>query len=376
MAESEDQDNDSKSEAPTEQKLRRAREQGDVPNSREMGTLMSVAGLCAVVLFVLPHAAPPIGATLAGLFDAAGQIRIGTGPAGLADINELVLGIARGLAVPVLSMLGVMVLAGAVAVILQGETVVAVERIRPKLSKLSPLAGLKRIFSLEGLVEFVKSVAKVLIVGVIALWIARRAVLGVWRGPGVPPEDLGGYLIHYAGVALISTCAFLLPLALGDAIWKRFSWLKRQRMSMTELKEERRESEGDPLMKGKRLQIGRRRAKQRAAQAVPKATLILTNPTHFAVALRYDQAVDVAPVCVAKGTDLMARRIREIAMEHDIPIIENRPLARLLHTEVEVDQVVPMEHWQAVAEIVGYVIDLRRNIRRRPPPGSELRSEA
>jgi flagellar biosynthetic protein FlhB len=164
-----------------------------------------------------------------------------------------------------------------------------------------------------------------------------------------------------------------LPLTLGDIVWTRFSWLRKQRMTHKEIRDEHKEQEGDPQLKGRRLQIARRRSRQRMAQAVPKATLILTNPTHYAVALRYDQTVDAAPVCLAKGTDLMARRIREIAREHDIPVIENKPLARVLHAKVEIDEVVPVEHWQAVAEIVGYVLDLRRNIRRKPPAGSELR---
>lgn len=373
MAELDEQDKDAKTEAPTEQKLRRAREQGDVPVSREAGTLMSVAALFAIAAFVLPHAALPITEALAGLLANAGQIEVGTGPAGLTDLGRLFTALATSLAVPVLSMLGALLLAGFVAVLIQGETVVSVERIRPQLSKLSPLGGFKRLVSAEGLVEFAKSIAKVIIVGLVALAVARSAVLGIWRGPGIPPEVLPGYLAHYAASALLSTTLVLLPLALGDIIWKRFSWLRRQRMSIAEMKEERREQEGDPKLKARRIQLARRRAKQRAAQAVPKATLVLTNPTHFAVALRYDPAVDSAPVCVAKGTDLIARRIREIAHENNVPVVENRPLARLLHARVEVDQVVPVEHWQAVAEIVGYVLDLRRNIRRKPPAGSALR---
>ncbi|TMV54330.1 flagellar biosynthesis protein FlhB, partial [Thioclava sp. BHET1] len=253
------------------------------------------------------------------------------------------------------------------------ETVVAVERIKPKLSKLSPIGGFKRIFGPGNLVEFAKSMVKVLIIGGFAIWFARAAVVDIWQGTGFLPESLPQYIRHFAGLLLIATCAFLLPVALGDVIWKRISWMRKQRMSLKEIRDEHKEQEGDPKIKGRRLQMARARARKRMAQAVPKATVILTNPTHYAVALRYEQGVDHAPVCLAKGTDLMARRIREIAAEHNIPVVENRPLARALHAAVEIDETVPVEHWQAVAEIVGYVFDLRRNIRRKPPKGSELR---
>lgn len=375
MAEDDSADKEGKTEAPTEHKLRKAREQGDVPASREAGTLMAVAALFAIVAFVLPQGANAIAGTLAGVLDAAGRIEIGTGPAGLRDLGAVVGALVRGLALPLLSIFGTLILAALFAILIQGETVVAVERIRPKLSKLSPLGGARRIFSGEGLAEFAKSLAKVLVVGVVSVLVARDAITAIWRGPGLPPEDLAGYIDRFAGRALLVTAAILLPLTIGDILWKRLAWLRRQRMSITEMKDERKEQEGDPKLKAQRLQIGRRRARQRAAQAVPKATLVLTNPTHFAVALRYEHGVDAAPVCVAKGSDLLARRIREIAQENGVPVIENPPLARLLFARVEVDQMVPVDQWQAVAEIVGYVLDLRRRIRRRPPAGSSLRLE-
>ena len=268
-----------------------------------------------------------------------------------------------------------MILGALFGVLIQGETVVAAERIRPQLSKISPLGGFKRLFSVNALIEFVKSMAKVLIIGLIAVWVARDAVVAIWRGLGFVPEALPGYIGHFASLLLIAATAFMLPVALGDIIWKRFSWLRKQQMSLKDLRDERKESEGDPQIKARRHQIRLQRARQRMAQAVPKASVVLTNPTHYAVALRYEQGVDTAPVCVAKGADLMARQIRDIAREHGVPIVENRSLARALHAKVEIDDIVPVEHWQAVAEIIGYVIDLRRNIRRKPPAGSALRTE-
>jgi flagellar biosynthetic protein FlhB len=144
-------------------------------------------------------------------------------------------------------------------------------------------------------------------------------------------------------------------------------------MTMQEVRDEHKDSEGDPQIRAKREGLRRARAKRRLAAAVPRATVVLTNPTHYAVALKYEQGVDAAPVCLAKGTDLIAAQIRRIAREHDIPIVENKPLARALHDMTEVDAQIPVAHWQAVAEIIAFVIDLRRNVRRDPPRGSALR---
>jgi flagellar biosynthetic protein FlhB len=189
------------------------------------------------------------------------------------------------------------------------------------------------------------------------------------------PEDLPDYTRRAVGLVLIAATVFLVPVAIIDILWKRSQWMKKQRMSMRELRDEHKDSEGDPQIKARRADIRRQRARQRIAASVPTASVILTNPTHYAVALRYQQGVDTAPVCVAKGVDLMAQQIRLLARENDIPIVENRPLARALHDSVEVDAQVPTEHWQAVAEIIGYVMDLRRNLRRKPPEGSQLRDD-
>jgi flagellar biosynthetic protein FlhB len=144
-------------------------------------------------------------------------------------------------------------------------------------------------------------------------------------------------------------------------------------MSVRDEKDEMKETEGDPHIKGKRQQIQREKSRQRMAQAVPRATVVLTNPTHYAVALRYEGGADDAPICVAKGADLMAAQIRRLAREADVPIIENKPLARALYDVAEIDREIPVEHWEAVAAIIGYVLDLGRNIRRAPPKGSSLR---
>ncbi len=373
MAEGDEQDKSSKTEEPTDKRLKSAREKGDVPSSRETGNMMSVFSLLMIVVFVLPVVAGRAMTSLGQVFAGAGQVKIGQGSAGARDIGDilsLLFGEIAGWAAPIF---GVMLLAALFGVLIQGETVVSSERMKPKLSKLSPLGGLKKMFSPGALVEFAKSITKVLVIGALALWVAKRAVTGIWQGENFLPEHIPSYAAHWASLLLSAAMVFLVPITIGDIIWKRFEWRRKLRMSLKEIRDEMKDSEGDPQIKGRRTEIARQRARQRMAQAVPTASVIVTNPTHYAVALKYEQGSDAAPVCVAKGADAVAARIRQIARENEVPIVENKPLARTLHATIDVDDTVPIEHWQAVAEIIGYVMDLRRNIRRAPPKGSVLR---
>ncbi|MGR3756827.1 MAG: EscU/YscU/HrcU family type III secretion system export apparatus switch protein [Tranquillimonas sp.] len=370
-----EEDKSSKTEEPTERKLRKARDKGDVPSSRETGNMMTVFSLFVLTVFMLPQIGPGLVAALQAPLQSAGQIGIGSDGSGLRDIGGILRRLSGELAVAIGPALLVMLIAAVFGVLIQGETTVAAERMRPKISKLSPLSGLKRLAGPDALVEFAKNVAKVLVIGAITVVVARQTVGAIWHAPGFVPEDLPDYTRRAVGLVLIAATVFLVPVAIIDILWKRSQWMKKQRMSMRELRDEHKDSEGDPQIKARRADIRRQRARQRIAASVPTASVILTNPTHYAVALRYQQGVDTAPVCVAKGVDLMAQQIRLLARENDIPIVENRPLARALHDSVEVDAQVPTEHWQAVAEIIGYVMDLRRNLRRKPPEGSQLRDD-
>jgi len=370
-----EEDKSNKTEDPTEGKLRKARQKGDVPSSRETGNMTTVFSLFVLAVFMYPSMAPQMTDALKSIFQSAGQINIGEGSRGLRDVGWVAGDMGARLATAVAPAFLIMVLAALFGVLIQGETVVSLERIRPKLSKISPLSGIKKIFSADSFVEFLRNVTKVMVVGIITVVITRKAVEQIWAGPGFIPEELPTLIRHTVSSVLIATTVFLVPVAIGDILWKRSQWLKKQRMSLREVRDEFKEQEGDPQMKARRASIQRERARQRIAVAVPTASVILTNPTHFAVALRYEPGRDQAPVCVAKGTDLVAKNIRKIGRENEVPIVENRPLARALHSTVEVDDAIPVEHWQAVAEIIGYVMDLQRNIQREPPAGSSLRDE-
>lgn len=368
-----DEDKSNKTQEPTEKKISEARKKGDVPVSRETGNMMVVVSLIGVVAVALQWQAPKLVDALSSLIDNAGRIHVGVEQPGIATLGTVFWDFISRITVAIAPIFG-MILAGAIfGVLIQGETVAALDRIKPKLSKISPKEGLKRQFSANTLVEFVKSLVKVFVVGGLALWVTNSAVRGIWQGTGFIPEHLPGYMSEATRKLLIAAAVFLVPVAIIDILWRRFDWRRKQMMSIKEIRDEMKESEGDPLIRGKRAQLRRQRSQQRIAAFVPQADVILTNPTHYAVALKYEQGVDVAPVCVAKGADLMARQIRLIAHDHDIPIVENKPLARGLYEVIEVDEQVPVEHWEVVAEIISFVMALKRDPRRKPPPGSELR---
>ena len=223
---------------------------------------------------------------------------------------------------------------------IQHRILFSVEPLMPQLSKISPAAGLKRLFSVQALANFAK--------GLIKLIALRRrddgvAVAGTAAAGGLVGADPVVILPFTRALTmkmLGAVVAILAVVAAADYLFQYRQWYQRQKMSLREMKEEFRQSEGDPIVKGKIRQLRQQRARKRMMAEVPKASVVITNPTHFAVALRYERGMN-APVCIAKGVDLIARRIREVAEEHGIPVIENPPLARALHATVEIDQEIP-----------------------------------
>jgi flagellar biosynthetic protein FlhB len=236
--------------------------------------------------------------------------------------------------------------------------------LKPQFSKISPAAGIKRLFSSQALVNFAKGLVKLIVVGAVMtalLWPQRE------RLEGLVQTDLLGTLAltrSYALEMLGVVVAILFFVAAADYLFQYRQWYERQKMSVREMKEEFKQTEGDPLVKGKIRQLRVSRMRKRMMAAVPKASVVITNPTHYAVALQYERGMD-APVCLAKGIDALALRIREVAGEHSIPVVENPPLARALHATVEVDEEIPPEHYKAVAEVIGYVMKLRKAVARR-----------
>jgi flagellar biosynthetic protein FlhB len=255
--------------------------------------------------------------------------------------------------------LGLLVLAALAGTLIQHRLVWSADSLKPKFSKISPLAGLKRMFSAQSLANFGKGLVKLGVVGsvmVALLWPQR------FRLESLVQTDVLGTLMITRSLSLnmlVVVVAILFLVAAADYLFQYRQWFERQKMSIREMKEEFKQTEGDPLVKGKIRQLRQQRMRKRMMTAVPKASVIITNPTHYAVALQYERGME-APICVAKGIDLIALKIREVAGEHRIPIVENPPLARALHATVEIDEEIPAEHYKAVAEVIGYVMKLRR----------------
>jgi flagellar biosynthesis protein FlhB len=353
MAE-EEHDAGERTEDPTAKRLDEAIRRGDVAKSYELSSWFLLAGgSLAFMLFAAPVAAN-LQAVLGGLIAHSYQFA-GDGPAVAGLAWSLAAQVLAALALPLL-LLSLAALAGT---IIQHRIVFSAEPIKPQLSRISPAAGFSRLFARQAFVNFAKGLAKLCLIGTVMavlLWPQRRVLSSL---VAIDPAALLPFTRALTIRMLGAVVAILAVIAAADYLWQYREWYTRQKMSLREMKEEFRQTEGDPAVKGKLRQLRTTRMRKRIMAAVPKASVVITNPVHYAVALKYERGMN-APVCVAKGVDLIARKIRELAEAHGIPVVENPPLARALHGTVEVDEEIPPEHYRAVAEIIGYLMRLRR----------------
>jgi len=355
-----DQDDAQKTEEPTAKKLDDARKKGDIPKSQEVaGFVVLTAG----------------AATLAGLggplsSSVATHMQGYLANAHLVDVRDLASrpfwSDLAGTVAMIVALPGFILVVAAIAGHLaQTGPILSAERLKPKLSKLSPMSGAKRVFGPAAAANFFKGIAKLTIVGgavASVLWPRREDVM---RIVGI---DVSAILVLAQSTTisvLVAALSVYALLAAADYAGQRQAFMKRQRMSLQDIKDEHKQAEGDPQVRARLRQIRQERAQRRMITAVPDATVVVTNPTHFAVALRYTQGEEVAPICVAKGADAVALRIREVAEEHGVPIVEDPPLARALFAAADLDREIPTEHYQAVAKIIGYVLGLAQR-RGRP----------
>jgi flagellar biosynthetic protein FlhB len=354
----EERDDTERTEDPTPKRLDEAIKRGDVVRSPEVNTWFMIAGGVLILMAFAGPMAQNLQTAFRGVIANSYQIPV-DGPA--------LTGLAKSLATEVLVALGIplllLMLAALFGTAIQHRIVFSVDPIIPDLAKISPAAGLQRLFSKQALVNFAKGIAKVTIFGTVIavlLWPQRLRLAGLVT---TDPALILPFTQSLAMRMLGTVVAILAVIALADYLFQHRVWYERQKMSLREMKEEFRQTDGDPQVKGKLRQLRQQRMRKRMMANVPKASVVITNPTHFAVALRYERGMN-APVCVAKGVDLIARKIREVAEEHGIPVVENPPLARALHGTVEIDQEIPQEHYRAVAEIIGYLMRLRRLVTR------------
>jgi flagellar biosynthetic protein FlhB len=349
-------DPESKTEEATPRKLADARKKGDVAKSPDVASALSLTGAAAVILMSGGWFATSI----------AGQLR-----PFIAEPHAMIGGLETGAGIEIgtralwaiTPFLGAVMLAtilgGAGGNIAQSGLIFTGEKLKPDWSKVSPLKGFKRIFGPDGLVQFIKTFLKLVAVGVICWLVLKPHLRELETMAAMSPALILPMARDLAVSLLVSALVFLGFTAGADYIWQRFRFAERMKMSKEELKEDYKQSEGDPHVKAKLKQIRAQRSRQRMMQNVPKATVIVTNPTHYSVALRYETG-DAAPVCVAKGVDALALRIREVAREHSVPIVENVPLARALYAAVDVDETIPREHFEAAAKVIGFVMQRRK----------------
>ncbi|RUW27941.1 flagellar biosynthesis protein FlhB [Mesorhizobium sp. M4B.F.Ca.ET.215.01.1.1] len=344
-------DKDSKTEEATEKKIRDTVEQGKLPHSREAAIFTSFVAILVFTVFYAKDAIVDLGMFLSMFLEKPEAWPMDTENDVIALYQSVIFEIGRA----VVSLLVLLVVAGVGASVFQNMPQFVGDRIRPQLSRISITKGWSRMFGVQGFVEFLKSLGKlgfaVVVLGFTLSEDHRRLLAGMITNPVA-----FGLVIRSIAVDILVAIVFVMGLiAAVDLVWSRFNWRRDLRMSKQEVKDEMKQSEGDPIVKSRLRSLARDRARRRMMTAVPRATLIIANPTHFSIALKYVREEDSAPLVLAKGQDLVALKIREIAREHNIPIFEDVALARSMYTQVSVDSVIPSQFYQAVAELVRIV---------------------
>lgn len=353
-------DESEKTEEPSRKKLDDAHKKGDVAKSHEVTTWFGLVAMTLAVFLVPESMMAGLTQALRGFVEQSHAI-----PMDGEHLRYMFLSLGGN----ILMVLGLPFLAlifgGVLGNIVQHRPVLSAEQMKPKASKISPLAGVKRLFSASSLVNFVKGIAKLIVIAVamaLAVWPERgRLIDTISLDPAYILPITKMLTLKMLGISVI----ILGLIAAADLVFQQNKWLKKQRMTIKEVRDEYKQMEGDPAIRAKLRQIRVERGRNRMMQSVPKATVVVTNPTHYAVALKYEKGM-AAPVCVAKGSDRIALKIRQIATENDVPIVENPPLARALHAAIEIDDQVPAEHYKAVAEVIGYVLSLKSKLARSP----------
>jgi flagellar biosynthetic protein FlhB len=349
---SEGPDRESKTEEATPQKLEKAREQGDGVRTMDLGSFATLAASSAVVLVAGGWLARNMAAQLTPFF-AHPEDMILEGHSGVEVFRYALMAGAPAL----LMVLIASSVSGAAASLLQGGLRFSPKKLAPDFSKLDPRKGLERMFGPDGLMQFVKSLVKVGMTGALAWWLVKPYVIQLPQLSGMEPAAMLPFSMEVIRRLVYAVAALTLGVAGADWLWQRQRFMTRMRMTKEEVKEDFKNAEGDPHVKARQKQIRHERARRRMMQAVPEATMVVMNPTHYAVALKYDAGETAAPLCVAKGLDSLALKIRAVAEEAGVPIIEDPPLARALYAAVDIDEMIPPAHYEAVAKIIGFILN-------------------
>lgn len=354
MVAPEDDDESSKTEEPSERKISKAKEEGDTAISQDAKSFIMLLGMLFVVWLLLPLLFKWFYMMSVKFIENPESIPTDTKHIQLLFLHVM-LGILKILSIPFL----IFMILGITASIAQTGFIYAPKKLMPDWNKLNIFAALPKFINMKKVVESLKGIIKIAVIAIIAILVIKPYLENVNLMPTMDTMAILAF-IHKVVVLLIFTVVIaVLIIALADFAWQKYTHLKKLRMTKQEVKDEYKQMEGDPLVKSRIRQVRMERARHRMMDNVPKADVVIVNPTHYAVALQYDIETMDAPQVVAKGLDHLALRIRELAEANDVPIVENPPLARALFASVELDQSIPEEHFKAVAEVIGYVMQLK-----------------
>lgn len=345
-------DRESKTEEATPRRLDEALSKGNTPVSREVGPFFTILGATLTCYFSTQIFGGELVTALAMLLDRPEDIRLDV----TGDATALLSGVARAAVLATIFPMLLLMTCGIAASIVQNPPRIALDRIRPQPSRISLRDGLTRVFGAQGRVEFMKAVVKLAILSAVVLAFLAEHKDETITIIHLNPRDLPAALAGEVASLLLFVAACLAALVTADVLWSRFKWRSDLRMSRQEVKDEQKQSEGDPIVRARQRSLARDRARRRMIAAVPRATVVIANPTHYAVALRYVRGEQATPVVLAKGLDSIALKIRAVAEEHGIPVIEDKALARSLHDAVVPDRPIPPEFYRAVAEIILFLM--------------------
>ena len=345
-------DRESKTEEPTSRKLEQAREKGDGVKTMDLASFATLAASASVIIGAGEWMSRNLVAQLTPFF-AHPQAMTFTGGSGLEIFRYAVLAAAPALLLVMVAAGG----AGAAASLLQTGLRFTPDKLKPEMSKVSPRKGLERLFGIDALMQFVKSLAKVGITAVLAWWVLKPYIPQFSSLSALDPMAMLPFCMEILKRLVFAVAALTLMVAGADWLWQRKRFMTRMKMTPQEVKEDHKSSDGDPHVKARQKQLRYQAARRRMMQAVPEATVVLMNPTHYAVALKYEAGEDAAPLCVAKGMDTLALKIRAVAEAAGVPVIEDAPLARALYAAVDIDDMIPPAHYEAVAKIIGFILN-------------------
>jgi len=351
----------SKTEEPTPQKLQKAREKGDVAKTQDLSGVFVLASTAAVLTALGGWMARNIAIAMLPFLEHPDQYSL-HGGGGLAVAKK-----ALSACAPVmLILLLVASIAGVAGHLVQTGVMFTPEKLKPDWKKVSPMGGLKRMFGLDSLIQFARSLLKVVVTAWVAWWAVRPHAAELQNLAALEPAAILPFCVSLLKRLVFAVVGLLLVIAAADWLIQKQRWMARMRMTKEEVKEDYKQTEGDPHVKARQRQLRHERARRRMMQAVPNATVVVMNPTHYAVALRYNQGEDDAPVCVAKGLDALALKIRAVAEEAGVPVVEDPPLARALYAAVDLDEMIPTAHYEAVAKVIGFILNAGRRVAARP----------